>query len=470
MAFISGARVEVASGGSISSIGGHIVHTFSSVGVNTFIPTTTGTIEVLLVGAGGSSSPAGAGGGGSVILNKFVPVIAGVAYTVSVGSSCTLFHPVLTLTAPAGGNGETHNPLGCSGGFSGPEGTQTISSNTFGYGFSGGRGDIIQASGGNVTVDGVYKVHVLTTGPTYSGGVLGTGISTFTCTAGPGLMDYLLVGAGGFAGPGTNVGGSASRSGGGGGGGSVIYTANGPFLTSYNTGISHTLTASPVSPRLSNTYTFRGVVAPGGAQGAEGSPEYSPPQMAAENNPLGSGGGGSWRAPTGGLGADVSGLGFPGTTNPASYLRGSSGGGAGGPAGLGLFYSISGVSSYYGAGGTPYQNTGPTSLPIPTFYSSFGQGGAPGNPSSSHGMATMPGVLIVRYYADGKKGGGGGAAGAAVTTTGGAGLIYKIDGTSRCYGGGGGYTLDPQSSPTDYGLGNYEGTGNPGIVIIRYPS
>jgi hypothetical protein len=451
MAFHHGPRVEIATGGSISTISGYTVHTFSNVGVDTFIPTTTGNIEVLVVGAGGSASPAGASGGGSAVYHKFMPVIAGVAYTVSVGSASTLFHPTLTLTAPAGGDGETNNPLGSSGGFSGPEGIQTDSVNQITYGFAGARGDIIRADGGTVTVDGVYNVHTFR-----SGGI-------FTCTAGPGLMDYLLVGSGGGAGQG-------DRGAGGGGGGSVIYTANAPFLTSFRTGISSELTLTSAGPRLGNTYNFRDVVAPGGGEGAEYRPTYPPgiPRDPAQSNPLGSGGGGSWDRQTGGVGAGVTGLGFPGGN--ATNTTGNPGGGArsAGPAGQGVVYSITGTSSLYGAGGRPQSNLGPRTQPQPV--ANIGQGGGPGWPAQSWWMSPGPGALIVRYYADGKKGGGGGSAGAAVTTMGGAGSIYKIDGTSRSYGGGGGDTLHPTSSPTDYGLGTYSGTGNPGIVIIRYLS
>ena len=456
MAFIHGPIVLRATGGSISTISGYTVHTFTSSG--TFIPTTTGNIEVLVVGAGGSSSPAGAGGGGSAVYHKFIPVVAGVAYTVSVGSTSTLFHPNFTTIAPAGGDGETNNPLGSSGGFSGPEGIQTDSVNQITYGFAGARGDIIRADGGTVTVDGVYNVHTFR-----SGGI-------FTCTAGPGLMDYLLVGSGGDAGQG-------DRGSGGGGGGSVIYTANAPFLTSFRTGIFSELTVTSSGPLFGNTYNFRGVVAPGGGDGAEYRPSYPPsiPRQPAQDNPLGSGGGGSWDRQTGGVGAGVTGLGFPGGN--ALNLRGSPGGGAAGPGaipystggGWGVDYSITGVVQEYGAGGRPYSNLGPRTQPEPV--AKIGQGGGGGaSPTQSWGMSRGPGALIVRYYADGKKGGGGGSAGAAVTTMGGAGSIYKIDGTSRSYGGGGGYTLHPQSSPTDYGLGSYEGAGNPGIVIIRYIS
>jgi hypothetical protein len=89
-----GAKINSATGGTISSITGYVVHTFSSSGI--FTPNGSGPIEVLVVGAGGGGGgglpPAGAfasgsgGGGGAVVYQKFIPVISGVAYTMTVGN------------------------------------------------------------------------------------------------------------------------------------------------------------------------------------------------------------------------------------------------------------------------------------------------------------------------------------------------------------------------------------------------
>jgi len=93
VAFISGGKINRATGGTISTIGGHILHTFNTVGLNTFIPTTDGTIEVLVVGGGGAGSAqtggSGGGGGGSVLYQKLIKVNAGVAYTMNVGAGGT---------------------------------------------------------------------------------------------------------------------------------------------------------------------------------------------------------------------------------------------------------------------------------------------------------------------------------------------------------------------------------------------
>jgi hypothetical protein len=93
VAFISGGKINRATGGTISTIGGHILHTFNTVGLNTFIPTTDGTIEVLVVGGGAAGSAqtggSGGGGGGSVLYQKLIKVNAGVAYTMNVGAGGT---------------------------------------------------------------------------------------------------------------------------------------------------------------------------------------------------------------------------------------------------------------------------------------------------------------------------------------------------------------------------------------------
>jgi hypothetical protein len=90
MAFISGGRLGNATGGTISTISGYRVHTFDTVGLNTFTPTTNGLVEVLVVGGGAAGSAqtggSGGGGGGSVLYTKVVRVSAGVAYTMNVGA------------------------------------------------------------------------------------------------------------------------------------------------------------------------------------------------------------------------------------------------------------------------------------------------------------------------------------------------------------------------------------------------
>jgi hypothetical protein len=162
MSFIVGQKVLSATGGTISTITGYIVHTFTSSG--TFTPNQSGTVEVLVVGAGGSnysqSVPdprTGGGGGGSVIYKKFLPVGAGVSYSVEIGQiaapisfASTFTHPQGPFTAPGGARGGTDpapsrngvsNPLGSGGGaYNSPPSPYLggAGANVIGLGFSGG--------------------------------------------------------------------------------------------------------------------------------------------------------------------------------------------------------------------------------------------------------------------------------------------------------------------------------------------
>ena len=156
MPFIAGPRVISASGGTITTINGFTIHTFTTTG--TFIPNGTGTVEVLVVGSGGGPGPSApsrvGSGGGSVLYQKFVPVVSGTLYSATVGSGS----PAPQVDSPPGvqsqfdynggsiiapGGGGTginrNNPLGSGGG--GSLSTEIgIGANIIGYGFSGGFG------------------------------------------------------------------------------------------------------------------------------------------------------------------------------------------------------------------------------------------------------------------------------------------------------------------------------------------
>jgi hypothetical protein len=86
VAFVSSPLVIHASGGTVTNVGGYVVHRFDINGV--FIPTFNGPVEVLLVGGGGGAgySIGGGGGGGGVIWMPVVNVIADASYSVVVGS------------------------------------------------------------------------------------------------------------------------------------------------------------------------------------------------------------------------------------------------------------------------------------------------------------------------------------------------------------------------------------------------
>jgi len=149
MSILVGPVILSATGGSISKIAGYTIHTFSTPGTSTFVPTGTGFIEVLVVGGGGASI-SGGGGGGAVIYNKLANVTSGTPYPITVGavpggiSSCT-FNDA-TIIAYGGGNGGSYNGPGgqpspfASGGGSSNSGPAGTGAGITGLGFPGGVG------------------------------------------------------------------------------------------------------------------------------------------------------------------------------------------------------------------------------------------------------------------------------------------------------------------------------------------
>ena len=179
MAGVVGSKAARASGGiSTTTVGPYTVHAFTTVGANTFTPATTGFIDILLIGAGGGEGAyvnnqyyGGAGGAGATLFKKFIPVIAGTPYPISVGSfgangtynpsgfvstpgtnggSTTFVYSGITTTAAGGGGGGYYpyvnpgaagnsvpNASGGGGGGSNPGGT---GAGVLGIGFPGGAG------------------------------------------------------------------------------------------------------------------------------------------------------------------------------------------------------------------------------------------------------------------------------------------------------------------------------------------
>jgi hypothetical protein len=175
MAIVVGARILNATGGTISDITGYRVHTFTSNA--TFVPTTSGPAEVLVVGGGGGANAGTIGGGasgGSVIYSKIVNLTGGQSYPIVIGTGGAQGSPgtattAMSLTAQGGrvgssGNGVA-NPLGTGSG-AGLNGTGGTGANTTGFGYSGGNGSST-ANGGGGGSGG--------TGTSASGGVNGVG-------------------------------------------------------------------------------------------------------------------------------------------------------------------------------------------------------------------------------------------------------------------------------------------------------
>lgn len=215
MGFIAGPRVTSATGGTISSITGAIVHTFGTPGSQTFIPNGNGTVDVLVVaGGGGGTGSLGAneisgGGGGSVFYQRFVPVLSGVSYPITVGAggieitagaATTFNYNGGSITARGGAGGVPSsdsipgksNPLGSGSGGSGAiigrAGVGGTGNGNPGYGFPGGNGsDGFTGAGGGA-------------GGAASGNVGGIGVSyTINGTS-------LFYGGGGAGWPGGSLG------------------------------------------------------------------------------------------------------------------------------------------------------------------------------------------------------------------------------------------------------------------------
>ena len=71
--------------GAVTAGGGYKIHTFTSSG--SFVPTYSGTVEVLVIGGGGCGAGlSGGGGGGGFVYNNSYKVVGGQTYAVTVGN------------------------------------------------------------------------------------------------------------------------------------------------------------------------------------------------------------------------------------------------------------------------------------------------------------------------------------------------------------------------------------------------
>ena len=218
----------VATGGTVSKVGGYRIHTFTTTGADSFVAPYTGRVEVLVVGGGGGGAGIGGGGGaGGYIYNSNFPVVGGTAYPTLVGTGGT---------GPGG-----HGPAGGQG-----------TNSQFGTIVSLGGGGGCPYSGGTKTA----------TGGSGGGGPggLGTPGTNYTSYPGEHPGGYGTPGQGhpggyghhgsgpGYPNPGTSQGGGANHSGGGGGGAGskgVSAYSNGADRAG-GRGIASTITGSSV--------------------------------------------------------------------------------------------------------------------------------------------------------------------------------------------------------------------------------
>jgi hypothetical protein len=148
-----------ATGGTVTTVGGYRIHTFTTVGATSFTMTYPGTVEVMLVGGGGGGAGIGGGGGaGGFIYESQLQLTAG-AYTINVGgggggepshnslaapgSNSSIVGPALTnITAIGGGRGLPY--------------ARSESPSPHGYGGSGGGGPGAHGPGSGGSGNGAY--------------------------------------------------------------------------------------------------------------------------------------------------------------------------------------------------------------------------------------------------------------------------------------------------------------------------
>lgn len=250
-------------GQTITYRGGGIQHIFSNTGSQTFTPTHTGYVQVLVVagGGGGGGGWAGGGGGGGMIFQRNFPVSAGVGVPLNVGGGssgglgtqggASNFGP---LSATGGGGPSTwdQNSPGTPGGSGGGGANTSIDSSrlrvyggrgTSGQGFPGGSGVRFNDDGENSHNGGG------------GGGAGGPGYDSQDSNAfqsthgGPGaasniLGDVFYWAGGGASGPHICNGGGGNGGVGGGGGGAAHYYPGVPLSLSNGYGGGQTWTGT----------------------------------------------------------------------------------------------------------------------------------------------------------------------------------------------------------------------------------
>jgi hypothetical protein len=243
---ISTGYISGATGGTITTVGGYNIHTFTTSG--TFTPNNNGNIEVLVVGGGGGGGETigGGGGGGGVTYNPTYAVTT-TPITVTVGpggngmqGTCTYTtgggsngsNSVFgSLTAVGGGGGGSYNNVSSgatSGGSGGGTGAGSAASATSGTAGQGNNGGITGAN----TNDGAGGGGAAAIGGTAVSGTAGAG-GNGIAQAITGATNYYSGGGGGGA---RNPSGVAGASGGLGGGGAGGYSGSVGINGTSNTG------------------------------------------------------------------------------------------------------------------------------------------------------------------------------------------------------------------------------------------
>ena len=128
-------------GGTQTIDGDNAIHSFTSTGSDSFVPTFTGDVEVLVIGGGGGASRGG-GGAGGLIYSSSTPVTQSSPYTIIVGAGGSgQSIPGLSQKAFSGSNSSAFGLEAIGGGYGGGGTPAGDTANAVGgFGGSGGGG------------------------------------------------------------------------------------------------------------------------------------------------------------------------------------------------------------------------------------------------------------------------------------------------------------------------------------------
>ena len=233
--------IASATGGTITTVNGYRIHTFTSSG--TFTPATNGNVEYLVVAGGGGGGPtatgmSGTGGAGGMLTGSAI-FTSGTAYTVTVGAGGAV--------NSNGGNSSFGNIVAIGGGHG------VLRSGTATSGGSGGGGGDFGGVGGSGTTGQGYNGASSPSGsseiPGGGGGAGGPGLATSASngSGGVGLASGINGTITTYATGGSTVAGNANS---GDGGAALTAGGSGIVIVRYPISNDGTLTnmASPATP------------------------------------------------------------------------------------------------------------------------------------------------------------------------------------------------------------------------------
>ena len=492
-------------GGSVTTSGGNIIHTFTTSGSLEPIGATVSANYLIVAGGGGGGCPSGGGGGGGGAggyRTSTTTLTLSSSYTVTVGAGGTgaialsgangvvgsnsVFN---SITSAGGGFGAGYTTGSAGNGGSGGSGGGSAGNNPT---TSGGAGNTPSTSPSQGSNGGGASSIAFGTGGGGGGGATSSGTTATTTSGANGgngtassitvsSVTYAGVGGGGSDARSSSTGGTGGTGGGGtGGGGSsaVAGTANlgggggggqtdgsGNAQAGGNGGAGVVIISYAGSTQLfgGGVVTFAG----GNTIHTFNTSGTLTPVVSLSASYLivaGGGGGGADGSGGGGAGGLLSGSGVIIDTS-STYLvtvgaggASVSGGASNGNAGSNSSFSIVPTVAVGGGRGASYSQNGGSG-------GSGGGGGglssqAGGAGTSGQGNAGGSGNTGSYYYGGG--GGGAGAAGSNASTggggNGGVGLASTITGSSVYYAGGGGGAGDSRSGSN--GSGGNGGGGN----------